>query len=362
MSIRNLSHDRWFVRVRARYEGKMLCRKQVVTGTRQDARKVEMQFRDELVEGKKERSLTLRNFGEALSYFQQHSDANLRKSETYLNRLSRDLGPVSLSHLTERFSEYWKLLKDERAQRSGEILSPVTRNHLLMLGKTALNLCMKRGLIRSNPLSCFDKLPEESRDRVLTPEETTRIIEVMERRRSYLLMPFLFSLRNPIRSGDLKRLTRDNLDRFKPWVHFYASKTRKRKNRETCLPFLDEKLLGWFKALPAECNFLFPRIDRKERWHPLNDFKNHWRDILIAARVKDLVWHDLKHCAITWMLDNGYTERDLKNLGIQYSPAMIDRYYHIDADKVLVKWKTARKNEVVAPECGTFTGKTVNFA
>ena len=34
------------------------------------------------------------------------------------------------------------------------------------------------------------------------------------------------------------------------------------------------------------------------------------------------------------MLDTGYTERDLRNLGIQYSPAMINRYYHTDAGKV----------------------------
>ena len=63
--------------------------------------------------------------------------------------------------------------------------------------------------------------------------------------------------------------------------------------------------------------------------------------MLEEARIDDFHWHDLKHCAITWMLDNGYTERDLRNLGIQYSPAMINRYYHTDAAKVLSKWKTA---------------------
>ena len=169
-----------------------------------------------------------------------------------------------------------------------------------------------------------------------------RLIGVLERSKSYLLWPVKFSLRNPIRKGDLISLTRENLDRFRPWIHFYASKTRNRKNRETVLPFLDDDLLVWFDSLPADCPYLFPRTDGTGEWHQLGDFKKHWHTMLTEAGIDDFRWHDLKHCAITWMLDNGYTERDLRNLGIQYSPAMINRYYHTDAAKVLLKWKTAQ--------------------
>ena len=107
-----------------------------------------------------------------------------------------------------------------------------------MYAKTALSFCIKRGLIDGqNPLSGFSKLPEEGRDRILLPEEEGRLIGTLERNRSYLLWPVKFSLRNPIRKGDLIELTRENLDCFRPWIHFYASKTRKRKNRKTILPF-----------------------------------------------------------------------------------------------------------------------------
>jgi integrase len=362
MSILNLCPNRWLVRVRTRREGKILCRKNVVCGSRQEAQKVETALFGELAEGGKEKSsLTIRNFGEALAYFRQHSDADFRKVDTYLNRLVRDLGPVSLSRLTERFSEYWKLLREERAVRSGKALSPITRNHLLALGKTALNFCLKRGLIERNPLACFEKVPEQGRDRVLSDEESGRLLAIMKRRGSYLYWPLYFSLKNPIRVGDLRCLTRENLDWFKPWIHFYPSKTRARKQRETCLPFIDEPLLKYLKTVP-DGGRLFPRIDKNGGRYPLGDFKNHWKSILAEAGINDFRWHDLKHCAITWILDGGYTERDLKNLGIQYAPAMIDRYYHADASKVLSKWKQAQKPEVVAPACGTFTKKTVNLA
>ena len=48
-------------------------------------------------------------------------------------------------------------------------------------------------------------------------------------------------------------------------------------------------------------------------------------------------------------MDSGYSERDIKNLGIQYDSVMIDRYYHNDANKVLQKWQKSAGNENVAP-------------
>jgi integrase len=336
----------------------MNTRRLTVTGTRQEAQKVETRLREELVKGKKPRSLKIGTFGEALTYYRDNTDADLTRVQTYFNRLIRELGAIPLHILTERFSSYWKLLKEVRGERSGERLSNATRNRLLMYGKVALNFCFKRGMIQNNPLVCFEKLPEKGRDRILTPEEAKRILEVMENSGSYLYWPFYFSLRNPIRRGDLEKLTRDNLNWFKPWVHFYPSKTRNRKSRETCLPFIDAPILNYFKSLPVSCNLLFPRkIDNEGNVFDLGDFKKHWREILTAAKVEDFRWHDLKHCAITWMLDSGYSERDLKNLGIQYSPTMIDRYYHADANKVLTKWKT-RDAKAVASFCGLLTDKT----
>lgn|GEM_PF-2827943 len=63
-----------------------------------------------------------------------------------------------------------------------------------------------------------------------------------------------------------------------------------------------------------------------------------------------IYWHDLKRCAITWILDNGYSDRDLINLGIQYTPSMIDRYYKHDSNKVLMKWQNGMRS-IQWPPC-----------
>ncbi|MBN1578228.1 MAG: tyrosine-type recombinase/integrase [Chitinispirillaceae bacterium] len=337
MSVSNKGPNRWGIRVRCRVEGKLVERKTTITGDRHAAKAAEVMLRKE---SGRVRSLKIRTFNEALDFYELNTLAKIDPIQWHLRKLKADLGDVLLRDLSERFGEYLNLLKNERSKRTGEILSPVTRNRLLIYGKTALSLCQKRGLIEKNPLQGFDMVPEEARDRVLSPDEETRLLAALERNNSYLLIPVKFSLKNPIRKGDLISLTRENLDRFRPWVHFYASKTRTRKNRETVLPFLNNEILSYFDELPPECLYLFPRGVRNGEYVPLGDFKNHWHTMLREARIDDFRWHDLKHCAITWMLDTGYTERDLRNLGIQYSPAMINRYYHTDASKVLSKWKT----------------------
>ena len=39
------------------------------------------------------------------------------------------------------------------------------------------------------------------------------------------------------------------------------------------------------------------------------------------------------------MLDNGFSEIEIKNLGIEYTSQMIARYYHKDAQKAINKWR-----------------------
>lgn len=358
MSIQNKGVGSWLVRARMRINGKMHNRTRIVKGTRLDAKQVETTLSSELL--KSQRSLKSQKIiclKDALDYYKNNTDADLKRDLTYFKRLKRDIGGIRITCLNEKFGDYWRLLKTERAKRTGELLSNGTRNKLLIHCKVSLNFCVKRGLISENPLKSFDKLPETSRDRVLTESECTRIMNVMQLNGSYLYWPFYFSLKNPIRLGDLRNLTKENLDWFKPWIHFYASKTMKRKKRETCLPFLDESLMEYFKSLPEDCPYLFPRIDSKGRWFKLGDPKRHWHSILQQAEIKDLRWHDLKHHSISWILDNGYSALDLKNLGIQYSDSMINRYYHFSAEKVLLKVKNGSKNtsktKVVALSSGT---------
>jgi integrase len=252
--------------------------------------------------------------------------------------LKKDIGSVNISVLGNKFDEYLQILKREKSPMTKRQRKPATINRYISCAKMVCNFAIKNELLSKNPMVRFSKDTEEERDRVLSDAERLRLLNTLEHNNSYLYWPVYFSLKNPIRKGDLFSLTKENLDMFKPWVHFYARKTRRRRFRETCLPFIDEKLMHYFNTLPADCDLLFPNIEKGEYKKPI-DFRKHWSNILEEAKIENFRFHDLKHCAITWMLDAGYSERGLKNLGIQFSDKMIDRYYKHDANKVLEQWK-----------------------
>lgn len=360
MSIERTIEGKWRAIARVKISGKVIERRGTTT-SKSAAKLLEETLKQEMRQGS-QCSLTvsaIKTFSDAINYYRDHTEADLKKVDCLFNKLIKDIGNTKITELAIRFSTYWRFLRDDTSFWTGEKLKSSTKNKLLGYSNIALNFCFKRGLIDRNPLLQFNKLPEAPRDRILDENEKERIVDVMRNfgqiypsyqfKESYLLPAFLFSLKNPIRKGDLESLTRDNLDCFKPWVHFYASKTRKVKPRETCLPFLDEYLMNHFKSLPVNCPYLFPRMGANGQFHQLGDFKNHWQGILDASKVKDFHWHDLKHCAITWIIDGGYSERDLMNLGIQYSQSMINRYYKNDANKVLNKWKAGK--ESASGEC-----------
>jgi integrase len=355
--ISSLDGGRWRVQARIRVSGKIIQRRETVTCTRETAKaklaEIKKSLRGDTPESG---SLTvgIKTFDEALSFYLSRHEAG--RSKPYFDRLKNDLGNVPIADLAGRFDEYIELLKQSTGKRTGAPLENATINQYIARANCALNFCAKPPFkkIPSNPLAGYPKLSETERDRVLTDAERERLLNTLQEMNSHLYWAVYFSLKNPIRRGDLFNLKRENLDRFKPWIHFYPSKTRKRKPRETCLIFLDEALLKYFDSLPADTPYLFPRIQRNEKketlkWYPMGEIKTHWAEVLKRAKIQDFHFHDLKHCSETWMIDSGYTERDLKNLGIQYSQKMIDRYYKHDAEKVLKKWENS-----------TFSGKREN--
>ena len=355
MSIHNKGVNRWLVRVRARVNGRVVCRKQIVTGGKPDARHVELALEKELAqirEGAPAQCslISLRTTADVLNFWTERTTAKLDSVKCLIDRMKRELGSIRIEEIKERFGDFLDALRFEKAKWTGKPISPATRNRYLVYAKIAFSFAVKRGKLQENPLKGFDKETETARDRVWTEDERKRIFEAMEKRQSHLYWPVYFASMNPIRKGDLRALTRQNFNPFKPEIHFLPQKTGKRIQRETHLVCLDERILAYFKSLPADCPLLFPRFDEKGHWHSLGDFKHEYKSILKDAKVSGMTFHDLKHCAVSWMLDNGFRELDLRNLGIQYSSVMVRRYYHEDADKALETWRRVQgKLAAVAP-------------
>lgn len=324
--------------------GRILQKVSTITGTKDEAREKVLAFKKELRDSSGVGSLkadrtALRTFGEVLRFYRDAKGYGAMDS-TFL-RMEHDLDAVPIREVEDRLEHYLETLGTEVCPTTQRVRKGSTVNRYAACANMAFAYALRKKRISGNPMTFYEREDEEARDRVLSADEELRLLSTLQRLDSHLYWPVRFSLHNPIRRGDLRKLTWDNFDETKPWVHFYPEKTRRRKQRETCLPFLDADLLEHWRELRAQYPdnpYLFPRIE-EDGVYPLGDFKRHWYTVLRSTAILDFHWHDLKHCAITWVLDNGYTERDLKNLGIQYTDAMIDRYYKHDANKVLERYK-----------------------
>lgn len=385
MSITRIKTDLFRVRVRRTSpNGQVKSRSELVHGTRQDARRTEVQFIDELDREPSSLKNTVKTVNDALDFYfsvQEEKRLNQQATITAINRLRTELGSVPLcdkrgyqDNFKRIFSNFWlSLNRTPSLRRPGQMLSGSHKNQCLKIMSRTLDLLMRHGHIKENCLyRQFERHDEHERDRFFFQEEIDFLLQTLLENKSYLYWPVRFSLTNPIRKEDLKDLQKTNLNMFKPWISFKPRKTQRRGPKITFLLELDE-FMDYFNALPKDCDWLFPRPDYiTGELRRLGNFQEHWQRMLAAAQakspdnfyeihkdhyqmypetpkfLKDVHWHDLKHYSITHYLDLGYDYVDLKNLGIEVSPHMIDRYHIKDADKALLRKNLDSKKREMA--------------
>jgi len=274
-------------------------------------------------------SLTSLRFDKCISTYLEERGAGGFNAACY-ERARTELGNLYLDRpaFAAAYSRYSAMLAAEgRAQNT-------VKNYLVVV-RTVCNFAYKTG--RCGPLSVREWGIEfgDSRDRILTAGEELALINTLRQLGSPILQHILFSLRNPIRKHDLFGLRRDDLKRelvdgnIIHVVRFQAAKTR-RRIRATTLVNVDTDLLRYAAGLPADCPWLFPIVGSSGNgaltrlqpgsWKRVIDSDRHFNSILASAGIIDFHWHDLKHCAETYMLRQGFSYDQMRKLGIQMSP------------------------------------------
>ncbi len=333
--------NRWLCRVDYRdSRGRPTNRKRTVKGSRAEA----LQVQAELERGIRGNVTTYRQCAELYK-----ADKGARGMESVLQATITALGsrPVDDS-FPMHFWAYIDQLKATNSARTGRPLTVTTINRHKAAVRMSINYAVKTGRLKENPIKFFNVEHEDGRDRIWTNEERITIMNTLRDRNSYLYYAVIFASRNPIRSQDLKALTIDNLNLFAGTISFIPKKTGRRKQKKTVLTewSYNPELVDYFSNLKSD--YLF----HKENGSPITDFDRHWETICRQAGIEDFHFHDLKHCAITWMLEEGgYTREDLKSLGIQYNDKAIDRYRNYDADRTIERIKL--KRNALSDNCRT---------
>lgn len=326
--------NKWVLDVRVKKDGREIRKRETFHGTKYQAEERFLELKKELKDGPSWLSVTtkVQTFGDALALYRNRKLAIPCKEKGRFDRLMRDLGPVPIRDLADKFEKYLSLIRQFPSPRTKRVLANGSVNKFLIITKAALNLAVRMECLEKNPITNarFPSLKNIPRDKVLTENEIHRFLTVIRQEAPYLEAIVRFALQVPCRRSELVNMRVEDLDLIHNAIRVRNGTT---KNNEGCWKPIPPDLVGYFRTLPTECPYLFFR-EEKGGFLPLGDFKKAWAKCLRLAGNSDFRFHDTRHISAANLVDNGTPERVVMAVA-GWRTNMLSTYYHRAGKKSL---------------------------
>jgi integrase len=182
------------------------------------------------------------------------------------------------------------------------------------------------GWVEDNPLRKIRKPKEpRGRTRVLSDEARKALLEACHlSKASYLYPLVVLALSTGMRRGEMLSLTRRQVDLEKGRIVL----TRTKNGEQRVVP-LGGLALELLKPLVQACAdddaLVFPGAKPATPVH----IESAWHKALERAGIEDFRFHDLRHCAASYLLEAGATEVQLAEILGHKSLQMVKRYAHL---------------------------------
>lgn len=271
------------------------------TETRKTAELIEAKLRDEALLGTvmvKRPSMTLDEAAGRwwLEAGADHSNAKTEKQQLgvlldLLGKSARleDIDDRTVSDLVPRL----------RARRRGTALvSPATVNRYVELLKRVMNRASKAWKVQVGDVDwSVHRLREAAiRERYLSPEEADRLIAEAA---THLRPAIRFSLYTGVRLANCMTLDWSQISMSRREVTF-RTKSDKPGGAWHVID-LAGPCIGMLASLePKKSGPVFTRDGK-----PIRSWRTAWRAALRRAQIADFRWHDLRHTAASWMVQQG---------------------------------------------------------
>lgn len=334
LNITKLGPNEWRLDVRVWNGGNELRKREVFYGYRPQAQERFFEIKRDLKAGKPPAPPTppLQTFSDVLALHKQRRESLGKVDRARYRSLERDMGGVPLAEFPQKFHAYLTRLRTMPSESTGKPLANATLNRFLAMARTAYTLAVDLELLEKSPLSKarFPKLREVPRDRILSPEETSRLLDTMAREAPHILPMTLYALQVPCRKSELINMRRGDLDLVSKSIRVRNGTT---KNDRGCDKPIPPDMVDYFRSLPQETEYLFYR-EEGGRYHTLGCFNKSWYKCLKLADIRDFRFHDTRHIAATTLLDNGTPEQVVMTVA-GWKTNMLQTYYHRDGKKSL---------------------------
>jgi integrase len=232
-------------------------------------------------------------------------------------------GTLPLSRLTpDRLAEGRDLLRAEGK-------APATCNRYL----AALSACLNRtvrelGWIATNPVQRVDRFTEDNaRDRTLTDAELQRLLNAC--RSDDLRDLILLGRYTAARRSELTGLRKADVDVKRRLVSFRDTKNGDTRGVALAGPAL-EVMQRRVAARKLGTDLLFPR--KADPSKPADFRESFVNAVKRAGLGDDVVFHCLRHTALTRLAESGATLSELQQIAGHRTLAMVSRYKHLTED------------------------------
>ncbi len=252
------------------------------------------------------------------------------------DRLIEKLGNYSLASLTaQKIAEY----RDNRLKLRK---SPDTvRLELALLSHLYTVAIQEWGLgVSFNPVLNIRKpSPSKGRDRRLSVDEEKKLLEVCNNKRNPKLgWMTRLALSTGMRAGEIQSLERNQIDLKKRVIRLSDTKNGNSRTvplNKVAVSVLNEVLSE--KIRPFDTNLVFygePGKDGKRRPY---QYRPAWRKAIAKAKLHDLRFHDLRHEAISRLVEAGLGDQEVAAISGHKSMQMLKRYTHLRAEDLVSK-------------------------
>ena len=204
-----------------------------------------------------------------------------------------------------------------RAKRKTDV-SPATINRELACLKTLFNKAIEWGKLESNPAQKVKKFREANiKERILTDSEARQLVE----NASPQLKPvILINLNTGMRKNEILSLRWENVDFHKGFILIEDSKS----GRSRKVP-INRVVFEALKNMEQKSEFVFFNAETEKH---IKDVKTGFKAACRRAGIKDLRFHDLRHTAASWMVEDGIDLVTISKILGHSTITMTMRYCH----------------------------------
>lgn len=317
--------------------------------TKRDAEDWARRTEDEMVRGVyiqrsgSERLTLEKALGRYLAEVTPSKKPTTRKAETTkAKQLIQHLGKYSLAALSGEVIANFRDARLASITKRGRPTSNNTvRLELALLSHLFTVAIQEWGLgLTFNPVLNIRKpSPGEGRDRRLSPEEERRLLTAVNNHSNPMLGWIVcIALETSMRSSEITGLRCHQVDLKKRVVRLADTKNDSART----VPLSKLATKAFEMALdnplrPDDCNLVFfgePGKDKKRRPYA---FTKTWGLIKKRLGMSDLRFHDLRHEAVSRLIEAGFSDQETAAISGHKSMQMLRRYTHLRAEDLVSK-------------------------